>query len=194
MKTNQPKTKIKCFPELLTERLNLVEIKKNHLNDIKELFGNEKVTKFYNLLPFKTDQDAQKFIDWYHIRFKEGLAFRWGISLIGKKGIIGTIGFNNFIKRHRANIGYDLKPEYWNKGYISEALNKVIDFGFNELEINRIEAEVMQGNVNSERVLDKLNFSKEGVLKQWMFWNEKHYDMSMYALLRTEYENKKTNR
>lgn len=176
------------FPVLQTERLELVEIKECHLQDILDLFGNENVTRFYNLLPFKNEQDAQKFIDWYRIRFKDGLGFRWGISLKGEKNIIGTIGYNNFTKKHRANIGYDLKPEYWNRGYITEALHKVIDFGFNQLEINRIEAEVMQGNESSERVLYKLNFRKEGILRQWMFWNEKYYDMTMFALLRTEYE------
>ncbi|MFA5325330.1 MAG: GNAT family protein [Bacteroidales bacterium] len=179
---------MKNFPVLQTDRLELVEIKDSHLRDIQDLFGDKKVTRFYNLLPFENEQDAQKFIDWYHIRFKDGLAFRWGISLKGENKIIGTIGFNNFTKKHRANIGYDLKPEYWNHGYITEALKEVIDFGFNQLKINRIEAEVMQGNGSSERVLNKLNFKKEGVLRQWMFWNKKYYDMSMFALLRIEYE------
>lgn len=183
------------FPELQTERLDLVEITDIHTIDILELFGNVMVTRHYNLLPFKTEQDAKKFVDWYHNRFKEDLAFRWGISLKGQKKIIGTIGFNNLTKNHRANIGYDLSPEYWNQGYMTEALKQVIEFGFNQLEINRIEAEVMQGNENSERLLNKLNFKKEGILRQWMYWNEKHYDMSMFSLLKTDYKKiKPTNR
>jgi len=115
--------------------------------------------------------------------------------LKGEKIIIGTIGFNNFTKNHRANIGYDLQPEYWNLGYMTEALNEILNFGFNQLAINRIEAEVMQGNENSEKLLYRFNFKKEGVLRQWMFWNENYYDMSMFALLRIEYKDKKpTNR
>jgi ribosomal-protein-alanine N-acetyltransferase len=51
---------------------------------------------------------------------------------------------------------------------MSEALQAVIDFGFNELDINRMEAEVMQGNVLSEKLLEKLNFRRKGVLRQWM--------------------------
>ena len=192
MQTNQPEMELKSFPELKTDRLDLVEIKQCHLEDILNLFGDENVTRFYNLLPFKSEQDAQKFIDWYQNRFKDNLGFRLGILLKGKMNIIGTIGFNNFTKRHRANIGYDLKTEYWNHGYITEALNKVINFGFNQLEINRIEAEVMQGNESSERVLYKLNFKKEGILRQWMFWNEKYYDMTMFALLKIDYERKQS--
>jgi len=108
----------------------------------------------------------------------------------GQQKIIGTVGFNNFIKLHRANIGYDLQTDHWNKGYITEALKAVINYGFNKLEINRIEAEVMQGNIISERVLTKLNFKNEGVLREWMFWNEKHYDMTMFSLLKADYERK----
>jgi [ribosomal protein S5]-alanine N-acetyltransferase len=63
-------------------------------------------------------------------------------------------------------------------------LNTVIKFGFEELEINRIEAEIMPGNLVSEKVLDKLNFRKEGLLREWMLWNGKHYDMIMYSLIK----------
>lgn len=58
---------------------------------------------------------------------------------------------------------------------------------FNNLEINRIEAEVMQGNVASEAVLGKLGFKNEGVLRQWMYWNGNHYDMTMFSLLIKDY-------
>ena len=108
--------------------------------------------------------------------------------MIGEQNIIGIIGFNNFTKRHKANIGFDLQSESWNKGIMTEALSAVLNFGFNQLEINRIEAEVMPGNENSEKLLLKLNFKKEGVLRQWMFWNDKHYDMSMFSLLKSDYD------
>ena len=176
------------FPILYTERLDLIEITQNHLSDLFKLFGDENVTQFYNLLPLKNLKEGQKLIDWFQNRFKDKLGIRWGIALKGQKNIIGTIGFNNFTKRHRANIGYDLQTEHWNKGYATEALNIILKFGFNELELNRIEAEVMQGNVFSEKLLYKLNFTNEGVLRQWMFWNEKHYDMTMFSLLKMDYD------
>jgi ribosomal-protein-alanine N-acetyltransferase len=49
----------------------------------------------------------------------------------------------------------------------------------------------MIGNSASERILDKLGFTKEGILRQWMFWNEKHYDMTMYSLLKKDIISKK---
>ena len=67
-------------------------------------------------------------------------------------------------------------------------LKVVVEFGFKELEINRIEAEVMLGNTASEKVLAKIGFKNEGILRQWMYWNEKHFDMSMYSLLQSEFQ------
>jgi len=157
------------------------------LIDLYNLFSDEDVVRFYNLRQYTDLSDGQKFVDWYQHRYKEGLAVRWGIALKGKTNIIGTAGFNNYTTLHRANIGYDLQKAYWNKGYITEALKSIIDFGFSSLDINRIEAEVMQGNTSSKKVLEKLGFIKEGVLREWMLWNNKYYDMTMYSLLKNEY-------
>ena len=183
-----------AFPVLQTKRLDLIEIKQNHLPDIFKLFGDDSVTKFYNIETLTEEKEAQKLIDWFNDRFIDKLGIRWGIALKRKNEIIGTIGFNNFTSGHRANIGFDLQKDYWNKGYITESLNAVIDFGFIKLKINRIEGEVMQGNTISEKVLDKLGFKKEGILRQWMFWNGKHYDMTMYSLLKEEFNKQKATK
>jgi ribosomal-protein-alanine N-acetyltransferase len=116
------------FPELYTERLDLVEITQSHLIDFYEIFRNEKATKYYNIVPLKKEEEAQKYIDWFQSRYKEGLGIRWGIRLKNKFGIIGTVGFNNYQKDNRANLGYDLHVDYWNKGYITEALSEIVNF------------------------------------------------------------------
>lgn len=175
------------FPTIQTERLNLVEIQQEHLNDIFLLFGDDKVTQYYNIKTFQKPQDGQIYLDWFQNRFKEHAGIRWGIQLKGEEGIIGTIGYNNFAENHRANIGYDLQSAYWNKGYMTEASKAVFDFGFNNLHINRIEAEVMIGNTQSERLLSKLGFQNEGCLRDWMYWNNRHFDMTMFSLLRREW-------
>ncbi len=171
------------FPILHTERLDLVEIKQHHLSDIFKLFGNDQVTKYYNIKTLKEEKDAQKYLDWFTSRFNDKLGIRWGISIKDQSGIIGTVGFNNFTKGHRANLGYDLKLDFWNKGYIKEALKTVMKFGFEQLEINRIEAEIMPGNIYSEKALVSLGFEKEGLLRDWMLWEGKYYDMIMYSKL-----------
>lgn len=177
-----------AFPILCTERLDLIEINQKHLTDLFKLFNDENVTEFYNIKTLTEEKDAQKYLDWFQSRFHDKLGIRWGIALKGKTEIIGTIGFNNYTKDHRASIGYDLQKDYWNNGYITEALKAVIKYGFEKLEINRIEAEVMPGNIYSEKALNRLGFKKEGLLRDWMLWNEKHYNMIMYSLLRNTKE------
>lgn len=184
------KTTFKKFPVLKTERLNLVQITTAHAGDILELFANEEVTRFYDLLPFKTVHESKNLIKLYHNRYLQDTGIRWGISLKGEKHLIGTIGFNCFSKNHRADIGYDLKPAYWGKGYMNEALIEVLQYGFKKLEINRIEAKVMLDNKRSKKLLYKLNFKKEGILKEWLLFNDKHHDMSMFALLRSDFNTK----
>jgi ribosomal-protein-alanine N-acetyltransferase len=174
------------FPILHTDRLNLIEIRQKHLGDIYKLFADGRVTKFYNVVTLVEEKEAQKFIDWFRTRFAEKAGVRWGISLKGTDSIIGTIGFNNFTKKHRANLGYELHPDFWGNGYLTEALKAVVDFGFREIDINRIEAEVMQGNIASERLLTKIGFTREGILRQWMYWNENQYDMTMFSLLQSD--------
>lgn len=175
------------FPILTTERLKLVEIQQKHLNDIFLLFGDDKVTQYYNIKTFLKPEDGQIYLDWFQNRFKELAGIRWGIQPRGEESIIGTIGYNNFTENHRANLGYDLQSAYWNKGYMTEAAEAVISFGFNNLNINRIEAEVMMGNTQSEHLLLKLGFRKEGCLRDWMYWDNKHFDMTMFSLLKREY-------
>lgn len=154
------------FPILTTTRLNLIEIKEEHLPDIYNLFSNKQVNQYYNVVPLKEIDEARKYVDWFYSRLKEGLGIRWGITLKDTSTIIGTLGFNNYTANHRANLGYELLPEYWNNGYMVEALKAIIQYGFEILQINRIEAEVMQGNTASEKLLSKLGFTREGVLQQ----------------------------
>jgi len=176
----------KTFPVLNTDRLELIEIGDDHLEDLYQIFGDPEVTKFYNLKTLTKDSEAQLVLDNFQSKYRSGIGIRWGIALKGEKTIMGTIGFNNFTKGHRASIGYDLKKKHWNKGFISEALKEIVLFGFNILEVNRIEAEVMPGNTYSEKALLKTGFGKEGLLREWMFWNGKHYDMIMFSILRNK--------
>ncbi|MDI1324195.1 MAG: GNAT family protein [Algoriphagus sp.] len=176
------------FPELKTERLDLIQIRQSHLDDFFNLFKDERVAKFYNIIPFNEKKEAQLYLDLFEFRFKRKTGIRWGIALKGEESIIGTIGFNNFQKNHSGNLGFDLQFEYWNKGLISEALKEIIKYGFQQLEINRMEADVQLGNIGSEKVLEKLGFRKEGILRDWMYWNGNHYDMTMFSLLKRDFE------
>ncbi|MCW3122341.1 MAG: family N-acetyltransferase [Flavipsychrobacter sp.] len=174
------------FPVLHTSRLDLIEITPAHRVDLFRIFTDERVTKYYDVLPLNEESDAQKIMDILAQRYQNKTGIRWGIALKGHKEIIGNLGFNTFTPGHRSTIGYSIEPEYWNKGLITEAIQEIVRYGFNELGVNRIEAEVMPGNTASEKVLDKLGFLHEGLLRQWMYWNGKYNDINMYALLKRD--------
>jgi [ribosomal protein S5]-alanine N-acetyltransferase len=180
---------IKTFPLLHTPRLSLKEITEEHIPDLFRLFTDERVTEFYGVIPLNKEADAGNIVSMLSRRYQENSGIRWGIFLKEGRGLIGNLGFNSFTPGHRSVIVFSLLPKFWNKGLMTEALRAIISYGFKELKVNRIEAEVMPGNVASEKVLQKLRFRHEGLLQQWMLWDGKYNDINMYALLRSDLDN-----
>lgn len=183
---DQRKTIFDKFPTIRTPHLELVQITEAHAGDLYKIFCNEQEKHYYNLLPPEDEQDCHRLIAHFHKLYQTQTAIRWGIRRNGNDNIIGTVGYNNFTKKHRANIGYDVHLAHVNQETITEALYAVISFGFFALDINRIEAEVIDGNTPSIAVMNKIGFRLEGTLRQWMYWNDKHYDMLMFSLLRSD--------
>jgi len=190
---NTDENRLDGFPFLETNRFDLVEINESHIENIFELYSDKKVTKFFYLIPLKNKLEAKKEIDFYKKRFKDNIGIRWGIALKNQSEIIGTLGYNKIVKDHKGRIGYDLQSKYWGKGIMTEVLEAILHFGFNKLKLTRIEAEVMQGNIGSEKLLTKLQFQKEGILKKWMYWNDYYYDISMFSLIKSDYQKLRTN-
>ena len=81
MKNNNEADIFKTFPVLQTKRLDLIEIKQSNLADLFKIFGDESVTKFYNIETLNEEKKAQKLIDWFQARFNDRLGIRWGIAL-----------------------------------------------------------------------------------------------------------------
>ena len=173
------------FPILETERLILREITKDDTNAIFDCFSNEDVTRFYGLETMQRSEQAEQMIDFFSKSYIEKRGVRWGIERKGVKGIIGTVGFNSWLAKHRrAEIGYEIHPEYWRKGYTAEAVSKVLSHGFVEMNLTRIGAIIFLENEASNRLLTKLGFQKEGVLRNYMYQNGKAYDTNVYSLLK----------
>ena len=103
-------------------------------------------------------------------------------------GSIGLTGLNRF--HHRIEISYDLSPNYWGKGLMSKAINKICDYGFYEFKVNRIEANVMPENLKSINLLLKNNFKIEGYLRQHRYHNNSFHDIVLYSILREDYYKK----
>lgn len=119
---------MKSFPELKTNRLYLIEIKNTRLEDIFNIYKDDKVAKYYGLFPLTELSEAKKEIEFFRKRYSENTGIRWGISFINTSEIIGTVGFNKIIDHHKDRIGYDLQSQHWVKGIMTEALEAILDF------------------------------------------------------------------
>ena len=172
------------FPILHTDRLVLRELTVNDAQAILNCFSNSNVLRHYGQNPLTSLDQVRQIINNFSKNYNEKRGIKWGIELKGQAGIIGTIGFQEWSTEHkRAEIGYALFPESWGKGYALEAVNKVISFGFQEMELVRIGAIVFTENDASNRLLIKAGFEKEGLLKKYMHQNNVPYDTYIYSLI-----------
>jgi [ribosomal protein S5]-alanine N-acetyltransferase len=173
------------FPILETERLILRELTKEDAKDIFACFSNDNVTRYYGQDTLDNIEQAEKFVDFFSKNYNEKRGIRWGIEIKGTKGIIGTIGFNAWFPKHkRAEIGYEIHPAHWRKGYTFEAASKVLSYGFNAMGLTRIGAVVFIDNDASNHLLTKMGFQKEGILKKYMYQNGEANDTYIYSLLK----------
>ncbi|MGE8077504.1 GNAT family N-acetyltransferase [Peribacillus loiseleuriae] len=173
------------FPILETDRLILREINKEDAEGLFACFSNNDVTRFYGQETLESIEQAEKFVDFFSKNYIDKRGIRWGIERKGTKGIIGTIGFNAWLPKHkRAEIGYEIHPEQWRKGYTMEAVSKVISYGFEKMNLTRIGAVVFIENEASNKLLTKIGFQKEGILRDYMYQNGKAHDTYVYSFLK----------
>jgi len=173
------------FPVLNTDRLMLRELKINDAQAILNCFSNPDVLRHYGQNPLTSLDQVKQIINNFSKNYDEKRGIKWGIELKGQEGIIGTIGFQEWSTEHRrAEISYALFPESWGKGYAMEAVNRVISFGFQEMDLVRIGAIVFTENDASNKLLTQVGFEKEGILKKYMHQNNVPYDTYIYSLIR----------
>jgi ribosomal-protein-alanine N-acetyltransferase len=173
-------------PELETSRLKLVRLSKNHLEDLFKIYSSEQLMKYWDDYPHSNIEKTKEVYEMLSKRETNNTGVCWAISLKDNREIIGTIAYNGYKKNGLASIGYILKEKFWNKGYTTEALTKFIDYGFSTLNVHRIEAHVSLGNIGSEKVLQKVGFIKEGVLRERVFFKDKHQSLIVYGLLKSD--------
>lgn len=152
------------------------------------IFSNEEVTRYYDLEAFTSIEQATQLIERQTVRFEQGEGLRWGIALKGDNVIIGTCGFIFDESSAQAGLGYDLSQAFWRRGIMTEALGSIIKFGFDRLALNRIQALVMLENMASVKLLHKLGFQEEGVLREYRFFKGKFQDLRCFSLLKRDYE------
>jgi ribosomal-protein-alanine N-acetyltransferase len=137
----------------------------------------------------RTQREVEQLIQFYGHAFARRSDIRWAITEGPSRPVVGTIGFMAYSERHaRAELGYDLARETWGRGVATVAAQRVVQYGFEEMGLNRIEATVMAGNARSERVLEKIGFVREGLLRQYKFARGEFKDYVIFGLLRETWE------
>jgi ribosomal-protein-alanine N-acetyltransferase len=173
------------FPALATDNLVLRELRPADAPRVLELFSDPEVTRYYDLDLFSTIEEACQLVDRFIQRFAKQIGIRWAIAESNNPDdLVGTCGYNIWIQASkRAVLGFDLARTHWNRGIMTEALTAVLQFGFEKMALNRVEALVITGNEASCRLLGKLGFQKEGTLRQYELVKGRYVDMEMFSIL-----------
>jgi ribosomal-protein-alanine N-acetyltransferase len=184
MSTEIDKEIFKSFPEFESERLRFRKIT---LPDAKDLFlirSNDEVMKFMDVPRHYSISDSEKLIHTIDESYKNETGINWSMIEKQSNNFIGYIGFIRIFYEHcRAEIGYALKPEYWGKGYMFETIKRIVRFGFEELNLHSIEANVNPLNERSKKVLERIGFKKEAHFRENYLFDGKFYDSIIYSLL-----------
>lgn len=178
----------KTFPRLETERLVLRAIT---FDDAAFWVCNFSDAEVAELTAFEAPdgiEGAKAEISEYCVRpFELGTGIRWGLVLKESGELVGTCGYHRWDHRNRnTRLGYDLLREHRRQGLMTEALREAIRFGFEQMDLNRIEALTDPRNVASIRLLVGLGFRKEGILREATFFRGRFFDDVCFSLLRRE--------
>lgn len=173
------------FPEIRTKRLLLRKIMDADAPEIWFLRSDETVMKYIDREKPKSQQEGLDFIKKVNATIDKNECIMWAIALQDNPGkLIGNIGFWRIINQHyRAEIGYMLHPDFWNKGMMKEALHAAANFGFNQMKLHSIEAQINPDNVASGMLLEKAGFIREAYFKEDFFFKGKFIDTAIYSLL-----------
>jgi ribosomal-protein-alanine N-acetyltransferase len=174
------------FPQIETKNLLLRQLYPTDANELFKILGDDKVTEYYDDDTFTNIEQANKQINAWENGYKNRGCIRWGITQKDEGKVIGTCGYYGFhFWNKRASFGYELGSDYWRQGIMTQAIRAMINFGFDEMELNRVQALVMPKNVASIRMLEKLGFEREGRLEEYERWGSKGFvDLFIFALLR----------
>lgn len=167
--------------KISTQRLRLRSIQDDDIQNIYLGLSHPKVIKHYGV-SFSSLKETKEQMNCYR-QLQENDTGKWfAMELIESNEFIGAAGLNNIKKEHsRGELGFWLLPEFWGSGYISEAVPKVLEYGFQTLSLHRIEAWVESDNEKSIKVLSKLGFQQEGTLKDYEIKNGKFISVDVFA-------------
>jgi len=176
------------IPTLETDRLILRRMQLSDADDMFEYAHRADVTKHLTWDPHPDIMYTREYLAYVGTHYTAGDFFDWAVVERESGRMIGTCGFTRFhCESDSAEIGYVLNPTYWGRGIATEAVGAVIRFGFQKLELNRIEAKFMEGNEASRRVMEKNGMKFEGIGRQCMYIKGEYRNVGTCAILRRDF-------
>ena len=166
-------TTFATFPVLQTQRLLLRAVTPDDAADMFGIMRDPRVARYFGSAPMVSLDEAAQRVDRIEQAWQEQTGVRWAITQRGNPHLLGTCGYWRLIKPHfGAEIGYELAPEWWGQGIMTEAVGAVLQFGFTTMGLHRVEAQIHPANTGSRRVLEKLGFVQEG------YFRENYYEVA----------------
>ncbi|WP_411268103.1 GNAT family N-acetyltransferase [Paenibacillus sp. PL91] len=180
----------KQFPILHSDAFVLKKIEFDHLDEVFEIYSNDKVFEYCGIIPKHNIDTVKNMIGHFERDYNKRARVKWGIFAKHENdrllGIIEAFDFNQ--KVNMVTIGYFLAESHWGRGIATEAVKILVDFLYKDVNVNRIQAEVMPLNDPSKKVLLKNGFIKEGMLRQATVWSGKGIvDLEIYSILKEDY-------
>ncbi len=174
-----------------TERLILRPLANDDANDLLEVFSDPRVMRYWSTGPWQDISEAQELIDRDLKAMATSDYLRLALVLKDKQKLIGHCSiFNISQQSRRAELGYGMGYDSWGQGYMHEALSRVVAFAFDELGLNRLEADIDPRNLHSQRSLERLGFQQEGFLRERWIVGDEVSDTALFGLLCREWRAK----
>ena len=175
----------KTFPVLDLGDIVLREIVRSDVELFFEYIVDPKVSSFIaeedtpkNLV--EAERELMYWADLFTIK----RSLYWGIAKKSNNHLIGTCGFNIWSRTHaRTEISYDLSRKEWGKGIMTRSVRAICDFAFLRMKVNRIQATVAHYNKPSLKLLERLEFQREGNLRKYSILKKEPRDFYMYSLI-----------
>ena len=171
------------FPVIATDRLLLRQFNETDLEHVYRGLSDPEVISYYGI-SFSTLEETKKQLNWFSEIEKSGTGIWWAICSADNTSFYGAVGLYYLKQEHKkAELGFWLVAEQWGRGITTEAVQKVIQFGFDEMDLHRIEAQIETGNNASKRVMKKLFFSYEGTLRDYEIKNGRYISLDIFSML-----------
>lgn len=176
------------IPTIKTDRLTLRPFNLSDAKEVQRQAGNPKVAATTATIPHPyPDGAAEEWISKHQEWFEKGQAVDWAIVLNENSKLIGCISLGMNKIHQRAEVGYWIGEENWNKGYCSEAAKAAFKYAFEEMKLNKITSRHMAENLASGKVMQNAGMEQEGFLKQDFFRQGRFVDMVVYGLLKEQW-------